>query len=132
MSRTQLYADPANLFVHHLILESCRSNANRTAIVDSSNGRRISYVEYGEIVETLARGLVAAGVKPGEVVAIFLQNSWEFCAAYHAITLAGAVPTLLNPTYRDREVRYQLEDSDAVLLISDGPQLDGINFATLP
>ena len=61
-----------------------------------------------------------------------MQNSWEFCAAYHAITLAGAVPTLLNPTYRDREVSYQLEDSGAVLLISDGPQLEGINFAALP
>src|SRR5450432_1326241 len=132
MSRTQLYADPANRFVHDLILESCRRNPNRTAIVDSSNGRRISYAEYGEIVEALARGLVAAGVKPGEIVAIFLQNSWEFCAVYHAITLAGAVPTLLNPAYHEREVSYQLEDSGAVLLISDGPQLEGINFTALP
>ena len=132
MSRTQLYADPANRFVHDLILESCRRNPGRTAIVDSSNSRRISYAEYGEIVEVLARGLVGAGVKPGEIVAIFLQNSWEFCAAYHAVTLAGAIPTLLNPTYRDREVSYQLEDSGAVLLISDGPQLEGINFAALP
>jgi acyl-CoA synthetase (AMP-forming)/AMP-acid ligase II len=132
MPRTQLYADPANRFVHDLILESCRRFADRTAIVDSSNGRRISYAEYGQIVETLARELVGAGVQPGEIVAIFLQNSWEFCAAYHAATLAGAVPTLLNPTYRDREVHYQLEDSGAVLLISDGPQLEDINFATIP
>jgi acyl-CoA synthetase (AMP-forming)/AMP-acid ligase II len=132
MSRTQLYADPANRFVHDLILESCRRFANRMAIVDSSNGRRITHAEYGQIVETLARGLVGAGVQPGEIVAIFLQNSWEFCAAYHAATLAGAVPTLLNPTYRDREVHYQLEDSGAVMLISDGPQLEGINFTTIP
>lgn len=132
MSRTQLYADPANRFVHDLILDSCRRFANRTAIVDSSCGRRISYAEYGEIVEMLARGLVTAGLKPGEIVGIFLQNSWEFCAGYHAITLAGAIPTLLNPTYREREVGYQLEDSGAVLLLSDGPQLEGINFSALP
>src|SRR5579863_5283059 len=132
MSRTQLYADPANRFVHDLILESCRRHAGRTAIVDSSNDRRISYAEYGEIVEGLARGLITTGLKPGEIVAIFLQNSWEFCAAYHAITLAGAVPTLLNPTYRDREVQYQLEDSGAVLLITDGPQLEGINLGSSP
>ena len=132
MSRTQLYADPANRFVHDLILESCRRNPGRTAIVDSSNGRRISYTEYGEIVESLGRGLVAAGLQPGEIVAIFLQNSWEFCAVYHAITLAGAVPTLLNPAYHEREVSYQLQDSGAVLLISDGPQLEGINFSALP
>lgn len=132
MARTQFYADPANLFIHDLILESCRRFATRTAIVDSSCGRRIAYAEYGGIVETLARGFITAGVRPGEIVAIFLQNSWEFCAAYHAATLAGAVPTLLNPTYREREVQYQLEDSGAVLLISDGPQLEGINLATIP
>ncbi len=132
MSRTQLYADPANRFVHDLILESCRRQASRTAMVDTSNGRRISYAEYGEIVEVLARGLVAVGIEPGEVVAIFLQNSWEFCAAYHAVTLAAAIPTLLNPAYRDREVTYQLEDSGAVMLISDGPQLEGINLGAHP
>ncbi len=129
MSRTQLYADPHGHFVHDLILESCRIFADRTAIVDSSSGRRISYGEYGEIVRRLARGYIAAGVKTGEVVAIWLQNSWEFCAAYHAATLAGAVPTLLNPAYREREVRYQLQDSEAVALITDAPQLAEIDLA---
>ena len=82
--------------------------------------------------KSLARGFIAAGVKPGEVVAIFLPNSWEFCAAYHAATLAGAIPTLLNPTYREREVRYQMENSGAVILITDGGNIEGINLAGLP
>jgi long-chain acyl-CoA synthetase len=132
MLRTQLYADPTNIFVHDAVLASCRKNAQKTALVDTSCGRRLSYAEYGETVESLARGLVAAGVRPGEVFAIFLCNSWEFCAAYHATTLAGAIPTLLNPTYREREVRYQLGNSGAVMLISDGPNIEGINLAGLP
>ncbi len=131
MLRTELYADPTNIFVHDVILESCRRHPAKTAIVDSSCGRRLSYAEYGETIEALAYGLVAAGVKPGEVVAIFLPNSWEFCAAYHAATLAGAIPTLLNPTYREREVRYQLENSGAVALITDGPNIEGLNLAGL-
>jgi long-chain acyl-CoA synthetase len=132
MLRTQLYADPHNLFVHDLVLESCRRNPNKTALVDSSCGRHFTYAEYGETVESLARALIASGVNAGEVVAIFLANSWEFAAAYHAITLAGAVPTLLNPTYREREVRYQLENSGAVLLISDACNLEDIDLARLP
>ena len=132
MLRTQLYADPNNVFVHNAILDSCRTHAEKTALVDTSCGRRLTYAEYGETVEALARGLVAAGVKPGEVVAIFLSNSWEFCAAYHAATLAGGIPTLLNPTYREREVRYQLGNSGAVVLITDGPNISGINLAELP
>ena len=132
MLRTQLYADPQNLFLHDLVLDSCRRNAAKTAIVDCSCGRRLTYAEYGEIVESLARGLSAAGVKPGDVVAIFLCNSWEFCAAFHATQLAGAIPTLLNPTYREREVRYQLENSGAILLITDGGNIAGMNLAGLP
>ena len=131
MLRTALYADPHNLFLHDLVLESCRKHAHKTALVDASSGRRLTYAEYGETVESLARGLITAGVKPGDVVAIFLANSWEFCTAYHATTLAGAIPTLLNPTYREREVRYQLENSGAVILITDGAHLEGIDLGGL-
>lgn len=120
MLRTQLYADPHNLFLHDVVLDSCRRNAAKTALVDTSCGRRFTYAEYGDAVESVACGLLAAGIKAGDVIAIFLPNSWEFCVAYHAATLAGAIPTLLNPTYREREVRYQLENSGAVLLIADG------------
>lgn len=131
MQRTELYADPENLFVHDAILASCRMHSLRTALVDVSCGRRLTYAEYGETVEAAARGLVAAGIEPGEVVAIFLPNSWEFCVAYHAATMAGAIPTPLNPTYREREVRYQLENSGAALLITDAPNIDGMNLAGL-
>ena len=132
MLRTQLYADPDNHFLPDLVLESCRRHATKTAIVDTSCGRRLTYAQYGETVEDLARGFIGAGVKPGQVVAIFLANSWEFCAAFHASQLAGAIPTLLNPTYREREVRYQLENSGAVLLITDSPFIEGINLGGLP
>lgn len=132
MLRTQLYADPEGVFVHDAVLESCQKNAQKTAIVDTSNGRRLTYTEYGDLVERLARGLIAAGLQCGEVVAIFLPNSWEFCVAYHAATLAGGIPTLLNPTYREREVRYQLGNSGAVFLITDGGNIAGIDLAGLP
>jgi acyl-CoA synthetase (AMP-forming)/AMP-acid ligase II len=132
--RTQLFADPAGRFVHDVVLESCRRHASKIAMVDVSciPAQRITYAAYGAMVESAARGLVAAGIRPGEVVAIFLPNCWEFGVAYHAATLAGAVPTTLNPTYRDREVRYQLENSEAVALISDGALLTGIDLAGLP
>jgi long-chain acyl-CoA synthetase len=132
MLRTELYADPNNVFVHDAVLESCRRNPQKTALVDTSCGRRLTYAEYGETVEALARGLVGAGLKPGEVVAIFLPNSWEFAAAFHAATLAGGIPTLLNPAYREREVRHQLGNSGAAFLITDGPNVCGINLSGLP
>jgi acyl-CoA synthetase (AMP-forming)/AMP-acid ligase II len=132
MLRTRLLADPSNRFLHDVILDSCRRHGEKTALIDTSSGRRFTYAEYGDTVERLARGFVAAGMQPGDVVAIFLANSWEFAAAYHAATLAGGIPTLLNPTYREREVRYQLDNSGAVFLITDGPFLKDINLSGLP
>ena len=132
MLRTRLYADPAGLFLHDAILAACLRHGQRTAIIDTSCGRRISYAEYGELVERAAGGFVAAGIRPGDVVGIFLCNSWEFAVAYHAATLAGAIPTPLNPSYREREVRYQLDASEAVVLITDAPQMQGIGLGGLP
>ena len=132
MIRTQLYADPAGRFVHDVVLQSCGQNGSKTALIDSSCDRRFTFAEYGALVESLARGLVSAGLAPGEVVAIFLPNSWEFAITYHAATLAGGIPTLLNPSYREREIRYQLENSGAVFLITDAPLLENVNLTGLP
>ena len=132
MLRTKLYADPTGLFVHDVVLQSCQRNSGKTALIDTSCDRRFTFTEYGGLVESLARGLISAGLAPGEVVAIFLPNSWEFAITYHAATLAGGIPTLLNPSYREREVRYQLENSGAVFLITDAPLLENVNLAGLP
>src|SRR5688572_10227771 len=132
MRRNRLYADPTGVFLHDAILASCQKFAQRTAILDTSFATGgISYAQYGKVVEQIARGLVAAGIRPGEVVAIYLVNSWEFAASYHAATLAGAIPTPLNPSYREREVRYQLEDSHAVALVTDGSLIASVNLAGL-
>jgi len=132
--RTRLYADPEGKFVHDVVLESCRRNGPKLAIVDASSvpPRRITYAAYGEMVQMAAQGMVAADIKPEDKVAIFLPNCWEFGVAFHAAMLAGAVPTTLNPTYREREVRYQLETSEAVALITDGSLLTGIDLSGLP
>ena len=129
--RTTLHADPTNVLLHDAVLDACHSFSNKEAIVDTSSGRRLTYAEYGELVEACAKGLVRIGVRPGDVLAIYLPNCWEYAVAYHAATLAGAIPTLLNPTYREREVRYQLENSGATVLISDAPLLAGINVGGL-
>jgi long-chain acyl-CoA synthetase len=132
MLRSELYADPTGRFVHDVVLESCRRNGGKTALVDTSSDRRFTFGEYGSLVESLARGLISAGLAPGEVVAIFLPNSWEFAITYHAATLAGGIPTLLNPAYREREIRYQLENSGAAMLVTDAPLLENVNLAGLP
>lgn len=132
MQRTKLHAEPEGVFLHDAVLAACNKFSKKTAIVDTScvaAPKRITFAEYGELVERVARNLIAHGIKPGEVIAIYLPNCWEYAVAYHAATLAGALPTLVNPSYRERELRYQLENSGAVALISDGPMIPTLGSA---
>jgi len=132
--RTELHADPSGKFLHSAILDACGRFAEHTAIVDTSaldehdRPLRISYGQFAELVQTVARTLVANGLKPGERVGIYLPNSWEFCVAFHAATLAGGIPSPVNPHYREREISYQLNDAAASMLITDGPQISGVNL----
>src|SRR5260370_13301864 len=111
MLRTQLYADPAGRFVHELVLQRCRQNNGKTALIDTSCNRRFTFAEYGSLVESLARSLISAGLAPGEVVSIFLPNSWEFAITYQPATLARAIPPLLNPSSPQLEFPYHLDNS---------------------
>jgi len=113
MLRTQLYADPTNVLCMIAILASCQRHAAKTALVDPPAASASPSPSYGELVENLARGLIAAGLQPGEVIAIFLPNSWEFCAAYHAATLAGAIPHAVESNLSRARVRHQLANSGA-------------------
>ncbi len=131
--RTRLYDDPEGKFLHDVVLASCQMRGEKTALIDTSCTPevRIGYAGYADRVESAARGLVASGIRPRDRVGIFLPNCWEFGVAFHAALLAGAVPTTLNPTYREREVCYQLDTCDAVALVTDGALLSGISLSGL-
>jgi len=41
-------------------------------------------------------------------------------------------PTPMNPMYREREIRFQLENSGAAFFITDAPIIHGVNLGGLP
>jgi len=53
--------------------------------------RRLTYGEFHREVRHLASKFIAAGVKPGDRVALHLQNGPELAIAYYACFSAGAV-----------------------------------------
>lgn len=74
--------------------------------------QEVSYSRFGEAVFRLARGLSEAGVKPGDRIALMLPNIVQFPVSYYAILAVGATVVPVNITYKEREVRYILEDAE--------------------
>ncbi|HYS07924.1 MAG TPA: long-chain fatty acid--CoA ligase [Myxococcales bacterium] len=80
-------------------------------------GRGITYGELHDAIDRLACALADLGVKKGDRVALYLVNSPQFVIAWFAALKAGAVVTSISPLYTSHEVRYQLEDSGARVII---------------
>jgi len=83
-------------------------------------GARESYT-YAQVRDwslRLARGLYALGVRPGESVAMVVDNRPEFVALKLAIARLGAVAVPVNFSYRAEELATVLERSDAAVLVS--------------
>jgi long-chain acyl-CoA synthetase len=132
--RERLSDNPTGtVYLHDVMLSACSRNSHRMALIDLSCSppKAISYSEYGDLVERMARGLLSAGLREGDRVAFYLFNCWEYAVALHGTTLAGGIPTFLNPSYREREVTHQLRDCSASFLITDGPLLPNVDFSNL-
>lgn len=79
-----------------------------------------------------ARGLMAAGIQPGDRVALMANNSAEWAMLDFAILAAGAVTVPIYPNYGAAETRFILEDSGATLLLAeDQTQLSTLQQAQI-
>jgi long-chain acyl-CoA synthetase len=81
--------------------------------------RALSYGEFDGRTDELAAGLADLGVRPGDVVSVFLPNCIEFLEAWWAILKAGGVLGPINPAYTAAEAGYIVEHSETVALVTD-------------
>ncbi|MEP6820089.1 MAG: benzoate-CoA ligase family protein [bacterium] len=88
-----------------------QSSLDHTAILYEK--REISYAELRDQTCRFARGLSALGVAPGDRVALLLNDSPEFIAAFIAICSYGAIAVPINMALRLDEQRAILSDCTA-------------------
>ncbi len=82
--------------------------------------RRLTYREMDEEASRVASGLLAAGIRQGDHVALVCPNVPEFVSCYFGILKIGAVVVCVSTLLREREIAFQLEHSDAVAMIAYG------------
>ena len=86
--------------------------------------RRRTWAQVGERVPRLAAGLRALGARPGERVALLSHNSDDFLEAFYAIYWAGGIAVPLSPRLLEAELRANLADAGAALLIVDAERME--------
>ncbi|MGH7311840.1 MAG: class I adenylate-forming enzyme family protein [Candidatus Rokuibacteriota bacterium] len=78
---------------------------------------RLTFRDVDGLANALAHALRGLGVGRGDRVALFMTNRPEYVVSFFALARLGAVPSPMNPSYREREVAYQLADTGAVAVI---------------
>jgi long-chain acyl-CoA synthetase len=102
--------------LHQILEKTAKEHPEKTAIAYSE--RNITYAQLDSLSNRFAAALAACSVKKGDRVAIFLPNVPQFVIAYYGVLKAGAVLTAISPLHKEREVTYQLRDSEAETIVA--------------
>lgn len=104
------------------LINSASSFPNSIAL--EFEGMSIPYKKLNELANQFANGLISLGMKKGSKIAIILPNTPQFVFCFFGALKIGAVVVPTNPSYRDREIEFQLQDSEAetVVILNDVDQ----------
>ena len=105
--------------------------ADREAIADTQEGgRRLTYAELGQAIDHTAAAYVASGLEPGDAVAVWAPNVWEWTVAGLAVFRAGGVLVPVNTRFKGREAAYVLGKARCRMLLTVNGFL-GTDYAAL-
>ncbi|HOW05227.1 AMP-binding protein [Methanospirillum hungatei] len=90
------------------------------AIVSPKQEIRLTYRQFREAVDQVARGLMALDINKGDRVGIWAMNYAEWIIVQFATAKIGAIMVNINPSYRTFELEYCLKQSEIKLLILQG------------
>lgn len=107
----------AQRLLHDALLTSTDLHAGKVAVV--ADGASYSYAALLDAALRLARALQDNGVRRGDRVAVYLENSWAAAVTVYGTLLAGATLTAINPQTKAEKLAYVLADSEASALVTE-------------
>ena len=125
-------------FDEPLLGETIGANLDRTiarvpdadALVSRHQGSRFTYAEFGEAVDRLASGMLAAGIARGDRVGVWGPNRAEWALVQYATARLGVILVNVNPAYRTSELEYALGQSGCRFLFA-AREVKGSDFVTM-
>ncbi|WP_035187363.1 AMP-binding protein [Alteribacter aurantiacus] len=103
--------------VGKVLQDVASSKPDREALVYPERGLRLTYEEFDQSCQKVAKGLMKIGIERGEHVAIWATNKPEWVTTQFATGKMGAVLVTVNTNYRTAEMEFLLKQSDATTLI---------------
>jgi len=111
----------------HLLRKSAELNPDRLAII--FHDLTLTYREVLAMVNCIANGLYTTGLRKGDRICLFTTNRPEYIITFIAAASIGVVVSPMNPSYKEREISYQLENSEAQAILVQKELVPLLNLA---
>ena len=100
------------------------AGSTKPAVILHPSGIVVTFAELEERANRLAHHLRHAGLRPGDTVAVLMENNEHVHAVMWAARRSGLYYTLVNTHLTASEIAYIVDDSGAKALISSAAMLD--------
>jgi fatty-acyl-CoA synthase len=119
-----------DLTLGQILDRAIENHPDNEAIIYVDRDFRLTYRQFGETVDRVAKGLMALGIRKGEKVAVWATNIPYWVTLQFATAKIGAILLTVNTNYKSAEMAYLLKQSETEnLFVIDGYQdTDYINI----
>jgi long-chain acyl-CoA synthetase len=93
----------------------------KTAVIE--NDREISFLEFNSASNRIATALIRLGVQPGDHVALYAPNAYEWLTFYFGVLKAGAIAATLSSLLKKDELSRIMDNAQPKVLFAGEEQL---------
>ena len=111
--------------------DSIRGNWDYKALSDYK-GDSFTYSDIANIIHRTHKFYQAAGIKPGDKIALLGKNSARWCAVYLSAISYGAVIVPILPDFKPADVQEIVNHSDSILLYAEQSLFEAMDFEKMP
>ncbi|MBD0378730.1 non-ribosomal peptide synthetase [Paenibacillus sedimenti] len=116
---------PNDQTLHGLFEEQAALSPEQPAVIFLD--RQLTYAQLNTAANRLARTLRDKGVRPESRVGIMAERSLELIVGIMAILKAGGAYVPIDPQYPQERIRYMLEDSGTLLVLTQAKLFTGMS-----
>lgn len=102
-----------DLTLGQLLNETASKYPDQDAVVYVDRDYRLTWQQFDELTDELAKGLMALGIQKGEKVGVWATNVPFWVALMFATAKMGAILLTVNTAYKRNELKYLLTNSEA-------------------
>ena len=87
--------------------------------IEFQDGSKATYEEFNRRSNALARGLIDAGVEPGDTVGAMLDTNMDCALSWFAVNKAGAIWVPFNAALKGEFLRHQVTNAGARIILAE-------------